>query len=383
MASLTSTVSGGLGGHYNSVRDLRQSFLMAWPESEVHVLTIGNIQPVVFRNAGEGVHHVDTSTKSFHQIRHAVRAIAETFGATHVHAFDNKSFAFAGDVARNLGALLYLTRPGGPNPTRYFPAASDIICFSQENADYLSGKRKYRNSRIHVIPQRVIEPSWDDVRIAELCELANGKPILLRIARLTELNRPSVEQAISLSTLLHSRGVEHVLAIIGTPNESDLVDETRAKIREEDLLLTNERFTRRAEQLTIAARGVVGSGRTLVEAAMAGVVLYAPLADRTLPTLVTERNRKALAARNFSARSRIAPSLVSSESELVKAFALGQDDGATALAREMRIDAKVIERYATLYALEQYADRGRLDRLLNWASFVVPHLRMKIAAKRN
>lgn len=377
IASLMDGNSSGLGGHYNSMRDLRRAFQDGWPDADIYVMTIGNIQPVVFRGDEQRVEHVDTAHKSLRAIRTDVNDIVERIAPTHIHAFDNKSYAFARGCARRVGAKLYLTRPGGPNPL-YFPQAPDIVCFSRENAEYLRAKKKYHRSRIHVIPQRVLPPQWDRGRSEEIVDLTDGRPILLRVARLTELNRPSILQTIELSKLLRAHNVDHSMVIVGTPNSPELLMEIRAALAMDDVLITDERFTTRAEQLTGVARAIVGSGRTLVEAAMAGSVLYSPLAGRSLPTLVTSWNQDALAKRNFSARSVIPDRLVSSEQELVSAFIEGRSEISADLAAQMRIGADVLSRYRSMYAEEQDQAKNMLDELVNWASFVVPRWRTNV-----
>lgn len=375
IASLISDRTSGLGGHYSSVRDLSAAFADAWPDADVEVLTIGNVRPLVLADDNLRSRHITTNDRSLLSTVRAVLRFSGEYRPTHVHAFDNKSFVFARLIAWQLDAKIYITRPGGPNPTRYFPSAPDIICFSAENHRYLRRLRKHVSSEVHLIPQRIIEPKWDDDRISDLKRRAGGLPILLRVARLTRFNETSIRQTIELSRTLSRHDVEHSLVIVGSPNDTALVADLAAQLREQDVLLTEREFTVGAEHLTRAARGVVGSGRTLIEAAMAGAVLYAPLSGRKAPTLVTRLNWRILAEKNFSSRSKLDEDAISSPDEAVSAFTAGANDVASEIASEMAISTPIVNRYREIYESDQKRHAHPLDFVLNCFSLIVSYVR--------
>ena len=372
--------TSGLGGHYNSVRDLRAAFMRDWPDVKVSVLTIGNVQPAAFDSADPCVHHISTEGRGMMALIRDVTDLGDRLAPTHVHAFDNKSYAFARRIAARRSAKKFITRPGGPNP-RYFPWAPDIVCFSAENRDSLSKNRRYRDARFHLIPQRVGEPEWDRERIRSLRAMTDGQPILLRIARITELNRPSLWQTVRLSEFLRDQGVDHTLMIIGTPNDSDLVRQLQERVSGVGHIVTNLHFTRNADRLTAVANAVVGSGRTLIEAAMADAVLFSPISDSELPALVTRGNWRTLAHSNFSYRSVLPAEDVPSREQMVQGFSGHSDSPARIIASEFRIDNGVTDRYRELYSTPQHERAHPLDHLANWVSFIAPYLRLRLASR--
>jgi len=362
---------GGIGGHYSSVRDLQRAFAQSWPDSTISVLTIGNIRPPSLEGiAGGNRYHIEASSITPRRLFDFLRHVEEDASPTHVHSFDNNSFALARTISHRAKAKLYITRPGGPNPRVYFPSASDIICFSAENRDYLAGRRKHRGSRIHLIPQRVQQPTWDTERIESLRAIAGTAPILLRVARLASLNAPSLKQTIALSRFLCREGIEHRLVIIGIPSEPEIASWVRSQLDPADLLVTDPFFTTNAEQLTPIATAVVGSGRSLIEAAMAGASLYVPLAGSEIPTLVHDRNWRQLAVRNFSARSELSSELRSSPTEAARGFAESNISLAVSISNALRLDEQVVRQYRELYEDSQPADAHPLDYALNWLPLI-------------
>ncbi|CAN3127753.1 hypothetical protein ACNUDN_07560 [Mycobacterium sp. smrl_JER01] len=378
--SCYSGVSTGQGGHYYTVRDLALAFKTAWPPTSVEILIIGDIYPLPFKDDRLSVTHVDFTKKSLRSFIAETLSFGDSFSPTHVHSFDNKSHFFGRWIGHRNQAKVYLTRPGGPNSKAFFPYASDIICFSEENMRHLQRRRNLRKSRFHFLPQRVAVPPQDKKRIAALRELVGDRTIILRVCRISNYYIKSINQTLMLTRSLREQGVDASALIIGVVQDGVALDEVCTAKAATDYVITDPYFTVNASQLISLADAVVGTGRSLVEAALLRKVLLTPLADSNLPVLVTNANWRKLAETNFSERNELdddAPSLRS----VVDAIRSADDGGAIAVASEMSLES-AIPRYLSMYQAPQEPRPRPLDFALNSGAMLVRYCKTKALAAR-
>ena len=134
-----------------------------------------------------------------------------------------------------------------------------------------------------------------------------------------------------------------------------------------------------ASELIGLADAVVGTGRTLVEAALCKKVLFVPIAGAELPTLVTPENWQQLAFYNFSERSKLP--VVSTMREAVEAIRGGNTVAAEEISGELGLDAAV-DAYRGLYTLGSLRSVSMWDRLVATLAVVRSTIRARLSARR-
>lgn len=374
-----SAVNTGQGGHYYSVRDVARAVAMANPDWSVEILSLGDIFPKPLQGGQVPVTHIDFSSRSTADFVSSVLAFGDKFMPTHVHAFDNKSYFFARWIARRSSAKRYVTKPGGPNAGRYFPKVPDVICFSNENLFDLRSRRRLRSTRLHYLPQRMLEPRVDVRRVSFLRDKIGESAVLLRICRIGSYYRQSLLQTLNLARVLRGSGLDVSAVIVGVVEDSAVLAELHGELSEHDHVFTDEHLTRNASELLPAAHAVVGTGRGLVEAAMAGRVLFTPLAGAELPVLLSRDNWEELAATNFSERNVLTKSEPPPLLDVISQMREPVDIVANEIASHYSLDGAMAS-YREVYAATQPKERASIDFLLNSVVVAVPLLKSRKAA---
>lgn len=379
IVSAYSSSNTGNGGHYYSLREISTAFAAAHPTTPVEILLIGNVNSEPLESAAVPVTQIDFSTRSLRSFFSEVFDFIRTFAPTHIHAFDNKSYFFARRAAPAVGAKLYLTKPGGPNPGIYFPQAPDVICFSEENLQNLKQRRRLKSSNLHYVPQRTALPEFRQDRMAQLRDLVGDVRIILRICRIGSYYRNSILQTFALADLLRAQGIAVSAVILGVVQEQQVLDEIISRLGKDDFIITDPAMTTNAAQLLPTADAVVGTGRNLVEAAMAGVTLFTPLANSALPAAVTIENWRGLAATNFSERNKIPAA--QTPRELTAAFLSADRTVARTIADEYSI-ATAVRKYKEIYESAQSRHRHPIDYSVNAAAVIVTATRSRRARSK-
>lgn len=219
-----------------------------------------------------------------------------------LHAFDSNSFFFGRIVSVINRLPIVLTRCGGPNPKR-FPYNDEIVLFSLENYEYLTGKIKFKHANISFIPNRVREKRQDEKRIKTLKHLYGGShPVILRISRISSHHEKSIIQAINLTKLLNRDGIKAKLIVLGFVEDNDVFNKLLTYQAEDVFFETRNEFTVNASTLIGVADYVVGTGRGFMEAALMGKIMLAPTSNTQIPVLVDLQNVNKIFKENFSSR---------------------------------------------------------------------------------
>lgn len=221
-----------------------------------------------------------------------------------IHSFDSPAF-FLGRILAVIFSIPHIhTKCGGPNPRIYYPIPSCLILFSEENLNYFKKKDRYKNTRIELIPNRVITPKTDERRIKSIREkIKKDDFIILRIGRICTHYNETLKQCIELTQKLNQDGVNVQLVLIGVIQDNHLIEELKIRSDRSILLLNEEEYTTNSAELIDIADMVVGTGRSFMEAALFGKPLLAPT-DTTLkiPVLVDQENINIFSQYNFSPR---------------------------------------------------------------------------------
>ena len=365
-------VNTGKGGHYYSARTLAETLADSF-----ELLAVGHFFPSAWRGAAIPVRFVEARSLVA-AARECLRVGLES-GPTHVHCFDVKAYFFGQIIGMRspVQVSYYLTKPGGADPGVLYPSPPNLVCFSQENFAAVRRRFWVKSERVHLIPQRVAAPAQNRGRVDDLSRFTSGRVVVLRIGRIGRYYRLSLKQTLGLVRSLRDEGMDAVAVIIGVVEDEAIRAEVASELAAGDLLLTEDKYTMAASELIGLADAVVGTGRTLVEAALCKKVLFVPIAGAELPTLVTPENWQQLAFYNFSERSKLP--VVSTMREAVEAIRGGNTVAAEEISGELGLDAAV-DAYRGLYTLGSLRSVSMWDRLVATLAVVRSTIRARLSA---
>jgi len=299
----------GTGGHMHSLRDVTDALI---DHVDARIVCVCSSPPPALKGARAPVTFIDYRAAQTPRVVADLRRALRANAAEWVHAFDPLALKLALPAADALSLRVVLTLCGGPTPRRDLPAVDDIILFSNENLRGLQSNPRMRGARLRLVPNRVrgvdVTAEAATRRGAALRAHLGWSPetlLLLRINRMSPVYAPVMHQTLALARALRARGLPVRAALVGSPNDPQVVDEVTRLAGDEDSVVTAPEFTHRAAELTPTADAVVGTGRGLMEAASAGRPLFTPIAGHALPALLDANNFEALHDTNFSPRNRL------------------------------------------------------------------------------
>jgi hypothetical protein len=305
-----STFGHGKGGHFYSLHTIAEELSNYF---DITIINIGAQPSPILTSEKYHNHFIRFSGKGFISIYSEIKRITQHQKPVIINAFDIESFAWARCVGRKTGIPVFHTKCGGPNPNGYFPKTTNLILFSKENEEYFLNHETVKNRYIELIPNRVSEIHSDEERISELRlkhGLSSNNKVLLRITRIGEHYKTSIEQGIELTKWLKAKGIAIKFLIVGEVQDPNTLSLIRTKIESESLektiLIENDsRFTLNASQLLPVADLVIGSGRNFMETTSFNIPLLTTLKNETFPLLVTDENFDEVFKTNFSPRTKI------------------------------------------------------------------------------
>lgn len=380
--SCYSGVSVGNGGHYYSLREISTTISKFIPGTRVEILVLGDLFPSPLKGLDVPVTHINFIGSLPTTFLKRIMLFGKEFNPTHVHCFDNKSYFFGWLIADATNAKRFLTKPGGPNPKFFFPYCPSIICFSQENQQYLCSLPRLKGARIELLPQRVSKPTVYIERISRLRELVGDGPVILRICRIGRYYEQSIRQTVNLVRALKSSDFEVSAVIVGTPESTEALAAFKEYAGDDAMFVTDISFTHLAASLLPIAIGVVGTGRNLIEAALLDIPVFTPIHGNELPTLVTIENLEQLAKTNFSERNSL-PNSPPSLADAKRALLERDISACRVIQRDYSLHS-ALPKYREIYSCPQRMPRRLGDFLINSLSAVVPYaLTLASHAKRS
>jgi glycosyltransferase involved in cell wall biosynthesis len=303
---IVSTINNNIGGHYYSL-EATASALSA--TSNTKILIIGNQTSPVFNNTDIKTYFIKFNISKLIKIKKQIAKIISANNIQILHAFDYTSLFFA-RLMHHLTGIPYLyMRCGGAIP-KIFPYAKNIILYSEENLSYFQNKKKYKNSNINFIPNRV-KPFQPDLKRIEYLKKNinyNEKDIIfLRISRISSNYLQTFRQIVFLADKLVQDGLPIKLVIIGNQErDSDAV------IKELDLynkpyifLFTDSKYTLNAKEIIGVCDFYIGTGRGIMEACSQKKVVLTPLRGKNFPVIISEDNILNFFNTNFSERNEL------------------------------------------------------------------------------
>lgn len=305
---LITTLGHGKGGHFHSLNTIANTVGV---NNEVSVINIGYKPSEVLDEANYKLSFVSYNAYNFFSTYFKIKKLIKVINPVAIHAFDVESFAFSRILSRNRKQPSILNKCGGPNPKKYFPIANKLVLFSKENEAYFQNNKRYKNTEIALIPNRVRRVVIDQSRV-DLFHKIYGKVdmSMLRIARIGKHYHKSIIQAINLIGWLKSKGTVIRLIVIGTIQNQDIYDSLlnyiKSKQLEDDVIIdTSDIFTHNASELLEIGDIIIGTGRNFMEASSLNKILLTPYKNSNYPLLVTNGNFQDIFKTNFSPRTEV------------------------------------------------------------------------------
>ncbi len=305
LVSAISSDNTGMGGHYYSVRSIAKA--LSSKGIDARIVVLGDMFPKAYDDIRNEVDFIKFSPFRYLSYFSRISACLKNINPDVIHSFDNKSFF----VARVMSLLhrykIVLTKPGGPNPKTFFPYCKDMILFSSENEAYFRGIEKFKSARIVHIPNRVESFDTDWARIEKLRKLLpDNDRVILRVGRIGDAYAIVIRQTGNLVRYLREKGIAVTGLVIGVVQDDSLLSDLKKEYQDELIFNTEDEYTKNAAELIEVSDAVVGTGRSLMEAACKSRVLMTTLSGSEYPVLVGEDNFKKLLATNFSPRNSLA-----------------------------------------------------------------------------
>ncbi len=228
-----------------------------------------------------------------------------------VHSFDWQAFFYVRIMSFLFKIPQINTLPGGGNPIVYFPYSDNLILYSKENFTYFQLNKKFKESNLYCIPNRIGTLKEDTTRINKLSKYLDcSRKTFLRISRFALHYLESIKQAINLVVVLNKQGFKAQLIIIGTVEEQvvydDIIKYIKSKNEKNIFIFTENYFTVNASELINIADFIIGTGRGLMESAAMSKVLLTPVKNSEYPALINEKNFIHFFSTNFSPRNQVA-----------------------------------------------------------------------------
>lgn len=294
----------GKGGHYYSLVKIANELSK---EHTINVFSFGESpSPVISDKNNE----LDTTHIFIRNVRdlfkfHKNRNLYDSVNNSDViHCYDTESLIYGGKLSRRFNIPIVLTKCGGEDPKSFFPFVNDLILFSKENENYFKSKRKFKQTRTYVIPNRVDSFESDPTRINELQkEINSGRELkILIIARFVKKYLHAHMQVLNLAAKLREEGIPCKSILIGHALDYEVVEKVKNKSTELDYIITDKKYCHDARKLIPISDIVVGHGRSIMEAAQFGKLLMVPSEYEKLPLLVNKENLNDFMSHNMTGR---------------------------------------------------------------------------------
>jgi glycosyltransferase involved in cell wall biosynthesis len=291
----------GRGGHFHSLNHISKKI---GEEHDVKIISFGPGKSDIIESNSHFLRHIDFNGLNIFKLRKIIKQETRKFRPDIYHCFDEGSYNIVRLIIPANKNKLILNKCGGPNP-KYFPHVKNLILFSVENQDWFKNQNKYKNTNIHLIPNRVkplqLNPDFEPI------EENSGDFIFMRICRIGHTYKKSIQDSINLISKLLESNIKNVkLYLIGVVQDADVFE----KLNNHELIksgymviLTESKFTNEASKMLYLADAVIGTGRGLMEAASLGKPLLAIDKNGEIPVLLNKINFDDAFKTNFSERN--------------------------------------------------------------------------------
>lgn len=292
----------GKGGHFHSLdhisREIRKN-------NEVKIITIGPGESEIIKNNPNFLNHIFFNGINLLRVRKTILETINNFKPEYIHFFDSQCYNILRLLFNSHDKKIILNKCGGPN-VKHYPYVNNLVLFSIENKEWFTNKKKYSNTKIHLIPNRTkrifLNKSFQP--ITKDLETIN----FVRICRIGKEYQKSIEDSLNLINYLAYRGYNTKLYIIGTIEDESIYNLIKSKynnIKNYFEFLTDPLYTNKASRMLYLADVVIGTGRGLMEASSLGKPILGINCEDKYPLLINEFNFNDVFRSNFSERNKV------------------------------------------------------------------------------
>ena len=290
----------GRGGHFNSLNHIANSFR---EKQEIGIISIGAGKSTILENNENFITHAYFNGINLKKLKKNISSVVDNFNPDIIHCFDVGCYNVIRLLYHSRTPKVVLSKCGGPNPIE-FPYVRNLILFSEEDKEWFDDDRRYVNSHVSVIPNRVSAINTISTDIS--------KPVqefsFVRIARIGKTYKKSIFDCISLidRLLKIDNRLKLKLFIIGVVESKEILNEIMSNehvVNGTVQLLTEDKYTINASKMLYLADAVIGTGRSVMEAASLGIPTLTIDSSGSLPVLINEKTFHSAFKTNFSQRN--------------------------------------------------------------------------------
>lgn len=297
---LISINSHGVGGHVNTINQITKELEKS---NQIRIVSIGGGNSQILKSNINYYKHIRFRGYELAKVYSEIEKICKVYSPEIIHCFDVEVFSLLKPYFIIKRKNVVLSLCGGKNP-KVFPAVSNLILFSMENFNWFKRRKKYRNTYIKIIPNRIKEQNLVNQNIYREKYL---EFTFVRISRIGRTYKKSIFDSINLINLLLKKGIKDIkLVIIGVIEDIHIFNEISSNELVKNgivNIITDEDCTNEASKMLYLADAVIGTGRGAIEAAS----LYKPIllidSKENIPVLLNDNNYVFAMKRNFSERN--------------------------------------------------------------------------------
>ena len=340
----------GRGGHFHSLNHISMKI---GEEHDVKIISFGPGKSDIIESNPHFLRHINFKGLDFFKLRKIIKQEARIFNPDIFHCFDVESYNIIRLIIPSNKNILVLNKCGGSNPI-HFPYVKNLILFSMENQEWFKKQSKFKNTNVHLIPNRVksLQLDTDFVPIEKNPE----EFVFMRICRIGHMYKKSIQDSINLiSKLLEANLINIKFYLIGVVQDPDVFEELKNHELVKSghmIILTESLFTNEASKMLYLADAVIGTGRGLMEAASLGKPLLAINKNGGIPILLNEMNFNDAFKTNFSERN-VFPKL--NDDENIKSIAQIIYDKESYLANSFFVTQSFEKYFSLEKAKEEYS----------------------------
>ncbi len=308
------------GGHYHSLKTHVESL----PDGiSASIFVIGFVNSPIFDELDVQFIHFNGSNV-FSTLKSLCKLVSDDSYDIY-HAYDEHAYLFVRLLSLIHPAIKFITKCGGPNPSRYFkygprryfPCCANLIVFSRENYQFF--KKKHYADVLKLISARV-SPFDLNPDVASKLEgvISSHEIIFLRVTRICHYYKKTILDSIKMVLQLREDGVKCKLLVVGEIYDKELYQELIEDYSEGLQIITDKNLTLDAKQCIQIADFVIGTGRSLMEAMCLSKPVLAPVSNGNIPHLISEKNLDEFVTYNFSERTLTSNSDENSYRELLE-----------------------------------------------------------------
>ena len=298
---IITTIGHGRGGHVFSLDHISKEMAK---KADVRIISIGKAKDSILVDNPYFLKHVSFDGLSWINFHKEMTALTRDYKPDVIHCFDGMSYTLLTCLPLLIRYPFVVSKCGGENPVIY-PRAHNIVVFSKENQTWFQLRPKFKDANIHLIPNRVSR-----LKLQEDKSLPKDTSCFtfVKINRINQKFKKDMLDSFELIRYLTKQHLPVKLIIIGCVEDEAAYEQLKLSIAQEQLpvsFVTDEKVTRKASDYLYLADAVIGTARSLMEAASLGLPVLTPASNYSYPVFVDSDNFEGFFATNFSPRNRV------------------------------------------------------------------------------